>query len=75
MTLYMGGRQIFETSQEVQRYIREEDSKSNKQVMDKLLMASSRSNLFFLNARVSFLFCRGGAPPYLAIAPQNPLKY
>jgi hypothetical protein len=26
-----------------------------------LLLASSRSNLFFFNARVSFLFCRGGA--------------
>jgi hypothetical protein len=36
MTLYMGDRQIFETSQEV--HIREEDNKSNKQVMDKLLI-------------------------------------
>jgi hypothetical protein len=28
---------------------------------DCMYWASSRSNLFFLNARVSFLFCRGGA--------------
>jgi hypothetical protein len=34
MGLYnMGGRQIFETSQEVHK--REEDNKSNKQIMDK----------------------------------------
>jgi hypothetical protein len=36
MTLYMGGRQIFETSQEVHK--REEDNKSNKQVIAKLLI-------------------------------------
>jgi hypothetical protein len=39
MTLYMGGRQIFETSQEV--HIREEDNKSNKQVIAKLLIQMS----------------------------------
>jgi hypothetical protein len=36
MMLYMGGRQIFETSQEVHK--REEDNKSNKQVIAKLLI-------------------------------------
>jgi hypothetical protein len=36
MTLYMDDRQIFETSQEV--HIREEDNKSNKQVMAKVLI-------------------------------------
>jgi hypothetical protein len=36
MGIYMGGRQIFETSQEV--HIREEDNKMNKQVIDKLLI-------------------------------------
>jgi hypothetical protein len=35
--------------------------------------ARSRSNLFFLNARVSFFFCRGGAQ-YLLIA-QKSLKF
>jgi hypothetical protein len=39
MVLYMGGRQIFETSQEVHK--REEDNKSNIQVMDKLLIQMS----------------------------------
>jgi hypothetical protein len=37
MTLYMGGRQIFETSQEV-HIIREEYNKMNKQVTDKLIL-------------------------------------
>jgi hypothetical protein len=36
MTLYMGSRQIFESPQEV--HIREEDNKSNKQVIAKLLL-------------------------------------
>jgi hypothetical protein len=36
MTLYMGGRQIFEMSQKV--HIREEDNKSNKQVIAKVLI-------------------------------------
>jgi hypothetical protein len=40
MTLYMGGRQIFETSHEV--HIREDNNKLNKQVTDKLLVAGSR---------------------------------
>jgi hypothetical protein len=39
MTLYMGGRQIFETSQEV--HIREEDNKSNNRLIDKLLVQMS----------------------------------
>jgi hypothetical protein len=39
MGLYMGGRQIFKTSQEV--HIREEDNKANKQVMDKVLIQMS----------------------------------
>jgi hypothetical protein len=38
MALYMDGRQIFKTSK---RYIREEDNKSNNQVMDKLLIQMS----------------------------------
>jgi hypothetical protein len=39
MGIYMGGRQIFETSQEVHN--REEDNKFNKQVIDKLLVQMS----------------------------------
>jgi hypothetical protein len=39
MTLYMGGRQIFETSQEV--YKREDDNKSNNRLIDKLLIQMS----------------------------------
>jgi hypothetical protein len=39
MTLYLGGRQIFETSQEV--HIKEEDNKLNKQVIAKLLLQMS----------------------------------
>jgi hypothetical protein len=39
MGLYMGGRQIFETSHEVHK--REEDNKSNKQIMAKLLIQMS----------------------------------
>jgi hypothetical protein len=48
------------------RYIREEENKFNKQVMDILLvqmslLASSGSLRLSENARVSLLFCRGGA--------------
>jgi hypothetical protein len=38
MGIYMGGRQI---SKRHKRYIREEDNKSNKQVMDQLLIQMS----------------------------------
>jgi hypothetical protein len=49
MGIYMGGRQIFETSQEV--HIREEDNKLNKQVMDKLLIQMSLlSSVILVNA-------------------------
>jgi hypothetical protein len=48
MTLYMGGRQIFEMSQEV--HIREEGNKSNIEMMAKLLMAGSHSFWIFLIA-------------------------
>jgi hypothetical protein len=39
MGIYMGGRQNFETSQEVHK--REEDNKSNKQVIAKVLIQMS----------------------------------
>jgi hypothetical protein len=45
MALYMGGRQIFETSQE--RYIREENNKSNKEFMAKLLIQMSLLLLYY----------------------------
>jgi hypothetical protein len=46
MTLYMGGKQIFETSQEVHK--RGEDNKSNKQFIAKLLIQMSLLVLYLL---------------------------
>jgi hypothetical protein len=46
MTLYMGGRQIFESPHEVHK--REEDNKSNKQVIAKLLIQMSLLVLYEL---------------------------
>jgi hypothetical protein len=55
MTLYMGGRQIFETSQEVHK--REEDNKSNKQVISFQAIApltGQKKGVNFLREHISF---------------------
>jgi hypothetical protein len=52
MGLYMGGRQIFESPQDVHFLIREaEENKLNKQIMDKLLIQIDVSVIVILQSR------------------------
>jgi hypothetical protein len=69
MMLYMGGRQIFETSLEVHK--REEDNKSNKQIMDKLLIQESpRVDEITIESRVIKKFGeRGGRTVIFILRP------